>query len=214
MIDIRNNSAITDNVYNRNDIIIHDSPSKHMMENLNLIEEVYVTSGTKQMDPPPVTSVQMKAFYPQVQFGKDTTRLPVLDSDSGHESGATSPCDNPPEVASPPPSPPTPQISDRNLQYEKNLRKLVINKDENDHNKASFHAVNNNNRISSVAVAKVSETHDFHHRLHVVDGSRDSTHYVVVAIDFGTTYSGYAFSFTNDPENIHMMKKWEGKARL
>nr|CAD7263953.1 unnamed protein product [Timema shepardi] len=33
---------------------------------------------------------------------------------------------------------------------------------------------------------------------------------VVVAIDIGTTYSGYAFSFTRDPEQrIHMMRKWE-----
>ena len=35
-------------------------------------------------------------------------------------------------------------------------------------------------------------------------------HLVVVAIDFGTTYSGYAYSFTNDPENISIMRKWEG----
>uniref|UniRef100_A0A493T6F0 Uncharacterized protein n=1 Tax=Anas platyrhynchos platyrhynchos TaxID=8840 RepID=A0A493T6F0_ANAPP len=28
---------------------------------------------------------------------------------------------------------------------------------------------------------------------------------VVVAIDFGTTSSGYAFSFCSDPEAIHMM---------
>ncbi|XP_026856410.1 heat shock 70 kDa protein 12B isoform X1 [Electrophorus electricus] len=33
---------------------------------------------------------------------------------------------------------------------------------------------------------------------------------VVVAIDFGTTSSGYAFSFTDDPEAIHMMRRWEG----
>lgn len=33
---------------------------------------------------------------------------------------------------------------------------------------------------------------------------------VVVAIDFGTTSSGYAFSFTHDSEAIHMMKRWEG----
>ena len=33
---------------------------------------------------------------------------------------------------------------------------------------------------------------------------------VVVAIDFGTTYSGYAFAFTRDPDSIHMMRKWEG----
>uniref|UniRef100_A0A671Q7P0 Heat shock 70 kDa protein 12B-like n=1 Tax=Sinocyclocheilus anshuiensis TaxID=1608454 RepID=A0A671Q7P0_9TELE len=33
---------------------------------------------------------------------------------------------------------------------------------------------------------------------------------VVVAIDFGTTSSGYAYSFTEDPETIHMMRRWEG----
>ena len=36
------------------------------------------------------------------------------------------------------------------------------------------------------------------------------THFVVAAIDFGTTYSGYAFSFVRDPDSIHMMRKWEG----
>lgn len=35
-------------------------------------------------------------------------------------------------------------------------------------------------------------------------------HFVVVAIDFGTTFSGYAFSFTRDPDSIHVMRKWEG----
>ncbi|KAL3183030.1 hypothetical protein MRX96_006819 [Rhipicephalus microplus] len=40
--------------------------------------------------------------------------------------------------------------------------------------------------------------------------SGSCSHFVVVAIDFGTTYSGYAFSFTRDPDNIHMMRKWEG----
>lgn len=32
----------------------------------------------------------------------------------------------------------------------------------------------------------------------------------MVAIDFGTAYSGYGFSFVRDPEKIHMMRKWEG----
>ena len=37
------------------------------------------------------------------------------------------------------------------------------------------------------------------------------THFVVAAIDFGTTYSGYAFSFLRDQaDSIHMMRKWEG----
>ena len=26
----------------------------------------------------------------------------------------------------------------------------------------------------------------------------------------GTTFSGYAYSFTADPDNIHIMRKWEG----
>ena len=42
------------------------------------------------------------------------------------------------------------------------------------------------------------------------DGTRPPGHFVVVAIDFGTTFSGYAFSFTRDPDSIHMMRKWEG----
>ncbi|XP_032889840.1 heat shock 70 kDa protein 12A isoform X2 [Amblyraja radiata] len=33
---------------------------------------------------------------------------------------------------------------------------------------------------------------------------------VVVAIDFGTTSSGYAYSFARDPECIHIMRRWEG----
>ncbi|GBN77285.1 hypothetical protein AVEN_81016-1 [Araneus ventricosus] len=41
--------------------------------------------------------------------------------------------------------------------------------------------------------------------------SPQQNYFVVVAIDFGTTYSGYAFSFTQDSDNIHMMRKWEGR---
>uniref|UniRef100_A0A674JVH4 Heat shock protein family A (Hsp70) member 12A n=1 Tax=Terrapene triunguis TaxID=2587831 RepID=A0A674JVH4_9SAUR len=33
---------------------------------------------------------------------------------------------------------------------------------------------------------------------------------VVVAIDFGTTSSGYAYSFSKEPECIHVMRRWEG----
>lgn len=40
--------------------------------------------------------------------------------------------------------------------------------------------------------------------------SDHDSHFVVAAIDFGTTYSGYAFSFIRDPDSIHMMHKWEG----
>ncbi|XP_040929846.1 heat shock 70 kDa protein 12A isoform X5 [Betta splendens] len=33
---------------------------------------------------------------------------------------------------------------------------------------------------------------------------------VVVAIDFGTTSSGYAYAFIKEPECIHTMRRWEG----
>nr|XP_045005492.1 heat shock 70 kDa protein 12A isoform X4 [Jaculus jaculus] len=40
--------------------------------------------------------------------------------------------------------------------------------------------------------------------------SDQQTFLVVVAIDFGTTSSGYAYSFTKEPECIHVMRRWEG----
>lgn len=36
-------------------------------------------------------------------------------------------------------------------------------------------------------------------------------HFVVVAVDFGTALSGYAFGFVRDPGRaVHMMRRWEG----
>ncbi|XP_053731732.1 heat shock 70 kDa protein 12A isoform X1 [Synchiropus splendidus] len=40
--------------------------------------------------------------------------------------------------------------------------------------------------------------------------STGSSFVVVVAIDFGTTSSGYAYAFTKEPECIHTMRRWEG----
>ena len=42
------------------------------------------------------------------------------------------------------------------------------------------------------------------------DSTPSSKYLVISAIDFGTTYSGYAFAFTRDPDSIHMMRRWEG----
>ncbi|XP_021109010.1 heat shock 70 kDa protein 12A isoform X4 [Heterocephalus glaber] len=42
------------------------------------------------------------------------------------------------------------------------------------------------------------------------NASEQQTFLVVVAIDFGTTSSGYAYSFTKEPECIHVMRRWEG----
>ncbi|KAE8589491.1 hypothetical protein XENTR_v10017584 [Xenopus tropicalis] len=42
------------------------------------------------------------------------------------------------------------------------------------------------------------------------DAAEEQTFSVVVAIDFGTTSSGYAYSFSKEPECIHIMRRWEG----
>lgn len=42
--------------------------------------------------------------------------------------------------------------------------------------------------------------------------SEQQTFLVVVAIDFGTTSSGYAYSFTKEPECIHVMRQVLGRA--
>ncbi|XP_058043343.1 heat shock 70 kDa protein 12A isoform X3 [Ahaetulla prasina] len=49
---------------------------------------------------------------------------------------------------------------------------------------------------------------------HIADSdandAEEQTFLVVVAVDFGTTSSGYAYSFTKEPECIHVMRRWEG----
>ncbi|CAM2117780.1 unnamed protein product [Caretta caretta] len=54
--------------------------------------------------------------------------------------------------------------------------------------------------LSPSHIAKDSDTND----------SVEQSFLVVVAIDFGTTSSGYAYSFTKEPECIHVMRRWEG----
>ncbi|XP_021913775.1 heat shock 70 kDa protein 12A-like isoform X2 [Zootermopsis nevadensis] len=59
--------------------------------------------------------------------------------------------------------------------------------------------------------AELDISHDDSNDTKEVPQSLHCQHFVVVAIDIGTTYSGYAFCFTRDPDsNIHMMRKWEG----
>ena len=38
--------------------------------------------------------------------------------------------------------------------------------------------------------------------------AHENNYLLVVAIDFGTTFSGYALSFRNNPEEIRMNKNW------
>ena len=62
------------------------------------------------------------------------------------------------------------------------------------------------------AVPECNVIDEVSHCTSAVDEHPQPQHFVVVAIDIGTTYSGYAFCFTRDPDyTIHMMRKWEGK---
>ncbi|XP_063313619.1 heat shock 70 kDa protein 12B [Pelobates fuscus] len=67
------------------------------------------------------------------------------------------------------------------------------------------HSPSLRNESCNIAPLTPSESPRSEHR-----AVRTSRFFVVVAIDFGTTSSGYAFSFSKDPEAIHMMRKWEG----
>ncbi|XP_069954654.1 mucin-2-like isoform X2 [Cherax quadricarinatus] len=193
-------------------------PKDAVMESLNLIEEVYVDARTV-----PHSSVSMHAYYPGVQYspttpspttpmklGRHSSLSPTRraigpptvpgDSDSGHESGATSPCGTGEDTQSPPPSPHTSHSAT-------NTPSSFI------HSRTSSLISCRGSGVleGEVGVAVVGEP-----ATHMGSGvggvlePRPPTHFVVVAIDFGTTYSGYAFSFTRDPDSVHMMKKWEG----
>lgn len=192
------------------------------MERLNLIEEVFVSSKTRVV---PESTVQMKAYYPSVDFCQRTSPQPVqivIDSDSGHESGATSPCGTltGEETSSPPPSPsiqkqnPTELATDKPLPpAEQPLKNGSFTKETPSENCEDLGQINQGQLpvSESVGTAVISEVPTEERNVGIPLEESSSPHFVVVAIDFGTTYSGYAFSFTRDPDNIHMMKKWEGK---
>ncbi|XP_045600464.1 uncharacterized protein [Procambarus clarkii] len=192
-------------------------PTKEaVIESLNLIEEVYVRTV-------PQSSVSMHAYYPGVHYApspqgtvkpgaggrhslsptrrsSDSPTVPG-DSDSGHESGATSPCGTltADDATSPPPSPHAPHTAPNAPSSLTHSRT------------SSLHSCRGACVLDGdVGVAVVGEPVSTVGVGTAVLDPRPPTHFVVVAIDFGTTYSGYAFSFTRDPDSVHMMKKWEG----
>ena len=82
--------------------------SNTQQEQMNLIEEVVVRQPSPPPPPPP-SSVTLKAYYQYPSLPPPP--IPPQDSDSGHESGATSPCGTltgeEPTHTTPPSSPPT-----------------------------------------------------------------------------------------------------------
>ena len=69
---------------------------------------------------------------------------------------------------------------------------------------------NNSDMSATSSVDRDSIPGSYDSGLPTRDATSLSKYLVVAAIDFGTTYSGYAFAFTRDPESIHMMRRWEG----
>jgi len=89
-------------------------------------------------------------------------------------------------------------------------------------NKQEVFAVESEGRIVVKTAAPTTERQNNSEQVDEVV-TADGHHLVVVAIDFGTTFSGYAFSFVQDrdalvgdevgesmPSHIHMMRRWEG----
>ena len=56
--------------------------------------------------------------------------------------------------------------------------------------------------------AKRLTSSDESQEIHPQEDEEYVDYILVAAIDFGTTFSGYAFSFTASPENIRMNKNW------
>ncbi|XP_050700037.1 heat shock 70 kDa protein 12A-like isoform X2 [Eriocheir sinensis] len=153
-------------------------------ESFNLIEEVMVETRSAPLlpppSPPPPSTVTIRAYYqyPSVP----PVPPPPQDSDSGHESGATSPCGT--------------------LTGEDGTAE--------DSNHPALSSPQHPHQGLGVGVSVVGGDPGCVGVGGVCLEPRPPTHFVVVAIDFGTTYSGYAFSFTSDPDSVHMMKQWQG----
>ncbi|WAR20728.1 HS12A-like protein [Mya arenaria] len=56
---------------------------------------------------------------------------------------------------------------------------------------------------------ETSDRMTFEELRHRWSSTPQSEHFVVIAIDFGTTYSGYAYSFAHDPDTILLMRRHE-----
>lgn len=71
---------------------------------------------------------------------------------------------------------------------------------------------NNNNNIANRHLLHPTPSDDSgtESSTHYQQQTGNNTHFVVVAIDFGTTFSGYAFAFTRDIDSILMMRKVDG----
>ena len=82
---------------------------------------------------------------------------------------------------------------------------------------APQHNYNNNSNLTRQSLLPTTSDDsgnessiNYHHQQQQQHHLANNTHFVVVAIDFGTTFSGYAFAFTRDIDSILMMRKVDG----
>ncbi|KAK3856540.1 hypothetical protein Pcinc_037149 [Petrolisthes cinctipes] len=200
----------------------HDSQDSHTSSTIPrvpIMSSEYPPAPSQYASTP--TQAHPSSQYPPPtpsQYSTTPSQYPAMppapDSDSGHESGATSPCDTL-TTQTPPASPhsahthaqtttPTP------TQHDPSVTQVGI------HSRTSSLLSCRGSGVleGEVGVSVVGEPADMGMGVGGGVGGvlepRPPSHFVVVAIDFGTTFSGYAFSFTRDPDSVHMMKKWEG----
>uniref|UniRef100_A0A8D3DTY9 Heat shock 70 kDa protein 12A n=1 Tax=Scophthalmus maximus TaxID=52904 RepID=A0A8D3DTY9_SCOMX len=75
----------------------------------------------------------------------------------------------------------------------------------------AHHAMANPSPAKSMGDPGITPLSPSHTQQDDTDGVESQQSFVVVvAIDFGTTSSGYAYAFTKEPECIHTMRRWEG----
>ena len=95
-------------------------------------------------------------------------------------------------------------VADHHPRIKGKLSQLIPNKKKK--RTTSVESSNSSNDPMS------PERRDYKRRFKVddpptADRDRRPTYEAVAAIDFGTTYSGYAYAFTRDPDNVHLMNQ-------
>jgi hypothetical protein len=104
----------------------------------------------------------------------------------------------------------SPYASLRQKNFKNSLEITVEkgNKPQADNLKPS-QAASEDKRLSIENGSKIDEDEETSKK------TENSNYIVLVAIDFGTTHSGYAYAYLNSPNEIHLMKRWsDGETRF
>lgn len=94
------------------------------------------------------------------------------------------------------------------IKTSSNAIKLIVTQTENNNND-----VEAENKVTTYPAHSSQPAAEHHSQSTIptnVDDIEEAPYKVIIAIDFGTTYTGYAFSFVSNDCDIHIMRKLEG----